>query len=237
MVGKKCYLSPMNPNDAEKFTEWLNDLELIVNLQLFDSVIVTDQSLTVRQILDRFANSTIPNIEDNEFYSDDLPNTRNFDYSDFNNIRNNIAGEVERLSGSLSAGRTEQSTQNIDDSSAPTTPVSPVVTHEYCGFLDIDNLNQTAEVGIFIGNKNYWDKGYGTEALNLLLDYGFNALNLYNVMLKVYSCNKRAIRSYEKAGFKQVGIRRKALHRNREKYDILFMDLLVDEFYEKNNAK
>jgi RimJ/RimL family protein N-acetyltransferase len=50
-----------------------------------------------------------------------------------------------------------------------------------CGFSEVDNLNQTGEVGIFIVNKSFWDKGYGTEALTLLLDYGFKALNLHNI--------------------------------------------------------
>jgi RimJ/RimL family protein N-acetyltransferase len=103
-----------------------------------------------------------------------------------------------------------------------------------CGFLDLDHLNQTAEVGIFIGNKNYWNKGYGTEALTLLVDYGFEALNLHNIGLRVYSFNERAIISYEKAGFKKTGKRREALLRKDERHDIIFMDILCNEFYETN---
>jgi RimJ/RimL family protein N-acetyltransferase len=57
----------------------------------------------------------------------------------------------------------------------------------------LDNLNQTAEAAIIIGNKNYWNKGYGSEALSLLMDYGFKALNIHNIMLSVYSFNKRAM--------------------------------------------
>ena len=103
-----------------------------------------------------------------------------------------------------------------------------------CGFLDVDYLNQTAETGLFIGNKNYWNQGYGSEALTLLLDYGFKALNLNNIMLKVYAFNKRAIKSYEKVGFKVIGKRRKGLRRGKETYDIIFMDILEKEFYENN---
>jgi RimJ/RimL family protein N-acetyltransferase len=55
-------------------------------------------------------------------------------------------------------------------------------------------------------------------------------------MLRVYGYNQRAIKSYEKAGFKHIGTRRESLHRNLKKHDILFMDLLVNEFYEKHPA-
>ena len=103
-----------------------------------------------------------------------------------------------------------------------------------CAFTDIDHLNQSGEIGIYIGNKDYWNKGYGTEALTLLLDYGFKALNFHNIQLKVYSFNERAIKSYEKIGFKTFGKRREALLGGKERYDIIHMDILYDEFYEKN---
>ena len=102
--------------------------------------------------------------------------------------------------------------------------------------MDIDHLNQTAEIGIFIGNKHYWNKGYATEALQLLLDYGFKALNLRNVILKVYSFNENAKRVYEKIGFKIIGKRRKALKRGKEEYDIIFMDIMEEEFYWNNKV-
>jgi ribosomal protein S18 acetylase RimI-like enzyme len=76
-------------------------------------------------------------------------------------------------------------------------------------------------------------QGYGTEALSLLIDYGFKALNVHNILLRVYSYNKNAIRCYEKIGFKNIGVRREALRRNLETHDILYMDLLPQEFYEQ----
>ena len=103
-----------------------------------------------------------------------------------------------------------------------------------CGFAAIDHLNQTAEAGIFIGDKNYRGKGYGTEALRLLLGYGFLALNLHSVYLRVYSFNQRALRSYEKIGFKMTGKWREALRRGPKTYDILLMDILDSEFYAEN---
>lgn len=76
-----------------------------------------------------------------------------------------------------------------------------------CGFVDINHLHQRGEVGLFIGEEENRSKGYGTEALSLLVEYGFNYLNLKNIMLKVFSFNKRAIKSYEKIGFKVFGKR------------------------------
>ena len=63
-----------------------------------------------------------------------------------------------------------------------------------CGFVDINHLHQRGEVGLFIGEEENRSKGYGTEALSLLVEYGFNYLNLKNIMLKVFSFNKRAIK-------------------------------------------
>ena len=99
-----------------------------------------------------------------------------------------------------------------------------------CSLFDIDHLNMKAEFGIFIGNKTYWGKGYGTEATMLILDYGFNILNLNNIMLRVYSYNKRGIRSYEKSGFKVIGNHREAKIIGSKKYDEIYMDILAGEF-------
>ena len=97
-------------------------------------------------------------------------------------------------------------------------------------------MNQTSEAGIFIGDKHFWNKGYGTEALSLLIDYGYKVLNLHNIILKVYEKNKKAIKCYEEIGFKQIGIRREALQRNLDKHNVIYMDILSKEFYEKKNS-
>ncbi len=99
-----------------------------------------------------------------------------------------------------------------------------------CSLFDIDHLNRKAEFGIFIGNKTFWGKGYGTEATRLILDYGFNILNLNSIMLRVYSYNKRGIRSYEKSGFKVIGSHREAKIIGSKKYDEIYMDILAGEF-------
>jgi RimJ/RimL family protein N-acetyltransferase len=100
-----------------------------------------------------------------------------------------------------------------------------------CGLLAVDHLNGTAESGIFIGNREYWNKGYGAEAFSLLIDFGFRTLNLHNIMLRVYGFNQRARAMYEKVGFKQIGVRRQCLRRNLEVHDIIYMDILPEDFY------
>ena len=100
-----------------------------------------------------------------------------------------------------------------------------------CGLMDLDPVNRSAEIGIVIGDKTRWGKGYGTEALRLLLDYSFRYLNLYNVMLSVYSYNPRGIACYEKVGFKLIGRRRGAIQRNLASHDIIYMDITADDFY------
>ena len=98
------------------------------------------------------------------------------------------------------------------------------------GLHEVDNINRTATLGIFIGNKNYWSKGYGTEAIQLILDFGFNYLNLNNIELALMEFNQRALKRYEKCGFKEIGRRRKSKFINGRYYDSILMDILAEEF-------
>lgn len=97
---------------------------------------------------------------------------------------------------------------------------------------NIDTLNRCAMLGIFIGEKEYFSNGYGTEAIRLILDYGFNYLNLNNISLHVMDFNPRAIKCYEKCGFKEYGRRRKCKFINGKYYDSICMDILAEEFNE-----
>lgn len=97
-------------------------------------------------------------------------------------------------------------------------------------FFDIDHVNQGAMVGLVIGDRAYWGKGYGFEAMQLLLDYGFNLLNLHNIMLGVFAFNQRALRLYQKLGFREIGRRRQARMIAGQRHDVIFMDLLATEF-------
>ena len=80
-----------------------------------------------------------------------------------------------------------------------------------CSFFRIDETNRNAEIGIMIGEKDFQGKGYGTDALRLLVKFGFENRNYNNICLHVYSFNKGAVACYKKVGFKQQGIRREAL--------------------------
>jgi len=77
------------------------------------------------------------------------------------------------------------------------------------GLHNIDNVNGTAVTGSFIGLKEHWSKGYGTEAKMLVLDFAFNALNLRKICSVVFGFNGRSKRALEKSGYKVEGIRKK----------------------------
>ena len=99
-----------------------------------------------------------------------------------------------------------------------------------CGFNEINHQHRIGTVGIFIGNEENRNHGYGAEALRLLLDYGFNYLNLNNIMLNVKSFNERAIACYQKVGFQEFGRRRQSYFLNGKYYDDVQMDILAEEF-------
>lgn len=90
--------------------------------------------------------------------------------------------------------------------------------------------HQNAWVGIGLGEREYWGKGYGTDAMRLALRYAFTELNLYRVTLNVFEYNPRAIRSYEKAGFCHEGRQRQFLNRNGKRWDVLEMGILREEW-------
>ena len=101
-------------------------------------------------------------------------------------------------------------------------------------FHNLDWRNRNAELGIFIGEKSYWDRGYGTEVMRLLLKHGFNTLNLHMIYLRVYEDNRRAIRAYEKAGFVEDGRLRQMIFKDGEFLDVIFMSVLRAEWREKD---
>ena len=94
----------------------------------------------------------------------------------------------------------------------------------------LDLATRSAVLGIFIGDPDFHSHGYGTEAINLILDYGFHYLNLHSVRLGVLSGNKRARRCYEKVGFKENGRSRDQFFINGQYHDDIHMDILEDEF-------
>jgi len=85
-------------------------------------------------------------------------------------------------------------------------------------------------VGIGIGEKENWGRGYGTDAMNVILRYAFTELNLHRVSLTVFEYNPRAIRSYEKCGFRMEGHTREAMQREGRRWDIIHMGVLREEW-------
>jgi diamine N-acetyltransferase len=107
----------------------------------------------------------------------------------------------------------------------------------WCNVRDIDLFHETAELGISIALPEFRGKGYGTEAVTLLVDYAFTAFGLRNIMLDTVSFNERAIAAYRKAGFKEIGRRRGSHRIGNRRYDTVFMDCLETEFYKTRTSK
>lgn len=95
---------------------------------------------------------------------------------------------------------------------------------------DIDMQNKKCEYGIFIGEESCRGKGFGTAAAKLALDYAFYELKLNRVFLRVFADNKRAIKSYEKAGFRYEGTFKQDVIIDKTAYDMVFMAVLRDEW-------
>ena len=99
-----------------------------------------------------------------------------------------------------------------------------------CGLDQIDWTNRHAVFGIFIGDKNYWGKGYGTDATRTVLRYAFEEAGFHRIELVVFDFNPRAIRVYEKVGFRLEGTRRQALYREGAWHDEHIMAILREEW-------
>lgn len=91
-------------------------------------------------------------------------------------------------------------------------------------------------VGIGIGERELWGKGYGTDAMRVIVRYAFTELNLHRVTLDVFAYNPRAIRSYEKVGFEVEGRHRGALNREGRRWDEVFMAILKSDWEKENGG-
>lgn len=100
----------------------------------------------------------------------------------------------------------------------------------FCGLDGIDWVARNAFVGIGIGDCDYWGKGYGSDAMNEILRFAFENLNLRRVSLNVFGYNLRAQKSYLKVGFKEEGRLRQWMVRAGQRYDLIFMGILREEW-------
>lgn len=170
LVGDRIYLSPRSSEDAEKFTEWLNDFE------------TTD-----------------------------------------------YVGK----SGEMISYEWEKNFLEENNSPEATFAIVTLDEDKLIGTVGLESINRTdrkATLGIFIGDKDYRSKGYGSEAIKLVLEYGFKYMNLHNIKLDLIEFNERALKCYKKCGFKEYGRRRKCKFVNGKYYDAIEMDILEDEF-------
>ena len=100
----------------------------------------------------------------------------------------------------------------------------------YADLHDIATISRSAFLGVFIGEVECRGCGYGTEALRLLLNYGFDTLNLHSVSLSVVADNERGIACYRKLGFTEYGRRRDSWFKFGRFFDTVYMDILEDDF-------
>ena len=98
------------------------------------------------------------------------------------------------------------------------------------GISSIDLKNKHAEIGMAIGDKNYWGKGYGTDTIKVILNYCFSKLDLNKVYLDVWEENKRAINCFLKCDFKNDGVLRQHVRKGNKYHNKLVMSILRSEW-------
>lgn len=98
------------------------------------------------------------------------------------------------------------------------------------GLHQMDFKNRRTSFGIFIGDKQEWGKGYGTEATTLITGYAFETLNMNRVWLHVYAYNERGVRAYERVGFKREGVLRQDRYHEGRYWDTIVMGILREEW-------
>jgi RimJ/RimL family protein N-acetyltransferase len=105
------------------------------------------------------------------------------------------------------------------------------------GLHAIDFKNRKAVFGISIGEKGEWDRGYGSEATALMVEYAFDTLNLNRVTLQVYGHNRRGIKVYERAGFQREGVLRQDNFVEGQYHDTLTMGILREEWTKPGDGR
>lgn len=106
--------------------------------------------------------------------------------------------------------------------------IEDIESNKYIGGCGIQNVNwlvRVATVGIMIGDKDYWGRGYGTDAMKVLIDFIFNDMNMSKIRLSVFSFNERARKSYEKCGFEVEGVLKNEIFKDGKYYDEIIMSL------------
>lgn len=100
----------------------------------------------------------------------------------------------------------------------------------FIGLFELFKHHGDMLVAIALGEREYWGKGYGSDAMRIMLQYAFYELNLRRVGLIVFEYNPRAIRSYEKVGFIPEGSVRRVMQRDGKRWDFQYMGILREEW-------
>ncbi len=98
------------------------------------------------------------------------------------------------------------------------------------GLQQINPEDRKAGLGIMIGDKSYWSKGYGTDAITTLLAFAFGEMDLHRVWLTTLEYNERAIACYRKCGFREEARLRRDVFRHGRYWDFIVMGVLREEF-------
>jgi len=148
--------------------------------------------------------------------------------------------DMLRLTGTQQHFTREQIERYIDSKSQDSSSILLLIaeedTDEIIGDIalqDISDTNRSANLRIAISAARHQGRGYGSEAIRLLLDYGFGVRNLHRIELNVYAYNERAQHVYRKLGFQQEGIQRDALFYNHQYHDAILMSMLDHEYRER----
>jgi RimJ/RimL family protein N-acetyltransferase len=99
-----------------------------------------------------------------------------------------------------------------------------------CGLHEINHKDRNALFGIAIGEKDYWNRGYGTEAAKLLINYGFQQLNLHRVSSYAFAFNEHSTNLHRKLGFREEGHQREAVFKNGRYHDHVMFGILREEW-------
>ncbi|MDR0916961.1 MAG: GNAT family N-acetyltransferase [Oscillospiraceae bacterium] len=170
LVGESVYLSPINPDDAELYTKWVNDAEMTQFLMMHSKVY-------------------------------------------------GLASEREALERLADGGYNLAIVRAQDDA-----PIGGITLN------GIDCVYRKGMLGIYIGETENCSKGYGAEAIRLLLGFAFDTLGLHNINLQLHSDNARALACYTKVGFREYGRRHECVFKHGRYFDEIDMEILEDDF-------
>lgn len=146
--------------------------------------------------------------------------------------------EVDRLTGSTETftfekvagfyGRVQDDPDRVDYAIIPHDTPDQIVGEAVLNEIDWDHRSASFRIAIF--DPQHFGKGYGSQATKLIIQHGFEALNLHRIELEVYDFNPRAQHVYEKVGFTKEGVRRDVLLWEGNYQSAIVMSILEDEY-------